>query len=154
MVFWSFTPSFCHVMVLSLCSSTTAQNSGKTIHFATWPLEQVTPSQWLWVPHSWSFSIFMNCHPHLYTYTFFVCIYQACTGGGCTLSPPSQAQTEESTPENVPAPLVTPLSPHELNVSWTPPDTPNGEWIRWRIQLFLVQESDEWEMKHVEEKKH
>ncbi|TDH17235.1 hypothetical protein EPR50_G00006290 [Perca flavescens] len=50
----------------------------------------------------------------------------ACTGGGCTLSPPSMAQTEESTPENVPAPLVIPLSPHALNVSWTPPDTPNG----------------------------
>lgn len=56
-----------------------------------------------------------------------VCSCQACTGGGCTLSPPSQAQTEESTPESVPAPLVTPLSPHALNVSWTPPDTPNGE---------------------------
>lgn len=56
-----------------------------------------------------------------------VCPSQACTGGGCTLSPPSQAQTEESTPESVPAPLVTPLSPHALNVSWTPPRTPNGE---------------------------
>nr|XP_054587843.1 usherin [Nothobranchius furzeri] len=50
----------------------------------------------------------------------------ACTGGGCTVSPSSQAQTEESTPENVPAPLVVPLSPHALNVSWTPPETPNG----------------------------
>ncbi|CAL8351742.1 unnamed protein product [Merluccius merluccius] len=50
----------------------------------------------------------------------------ACTGGGCTLSPASHARTEESTPENVPAPLVTPLSPHAFNVTWTPPDTPNG----------------------------
>uniref|UniRef100_A0A3Q2FNI0 Usherin-like n=1 Tax=Cyprinodon variegatus TaxID=28743 RepID=A0A3Q2FNI0_CYPVA len=50
----------------------------------------------------------------------------ACTGGGCTKSPPSQIQTEESTPENVPAPLVIPLSPHSLNISWTPPETPNG----------------------------
>ncbi|XP_075319241.1 usherin [Odontesthes bonariensis] len=56
----------------------------------------------------------------------YTVIVAACTGGGCTLSPPSQTQTEESTPENVPAPLVTPLSPHALNVSWTPPDTPNG----------------------------
>ncbi|KAF7211777.1 usherin-like [Nothobranchius furzeri] len=54
----------------------------------------------------------------------------ACTGGGCTVSPSSQAQTEESTPENVPAPLVVPLSPHALNVSWTPPETPNGESTR------------------------
>ncbi|XP_070688414.1 usherin [Pempheris klunzingeri] len=58
--------------------------------------------------------------------TAYTIILAACTGGGCTLSPPSQAQTEESTPEGVPAPLVTPLSPHALNVSWRPPDTPNG----------------------------
>ncbi|XP_030271338.1 usherin [Sparus aurata] len=58
--------------------------------------------------------------------TYYTITLAACTGGGCTLSPPSQAQTEESTPESVPAPLVTPLSPHALNVSWTPPDTPNG----------------------------
>ncbi|KAM7406312.1 hypothetical protein PAMP_000697 [Pampus punctatissimus] len=58
--------------------------------------------------------------------TAYTITVAACTGGGCTLSPPSQAQTEESTPENVPAPLVTPLSPNALNVSWTPPDTPNG----------------------------
>uniref|UniRef100_A0A3Q4AAY9 Uncharacterized protein n=1 Tax=Mola mola TaxID=94237 RepID=A0A3Q4AAY9_MOLML len=50
----------------------------------------------------------------------------ACTEGGCTLSPPSQAQTEESTPESVPAPLVTPLSPHAFNIRWTPPNSPNG----------------------------
>ncbi|KAM9408306.1 LOW QUALITY PROTEIN: usherin [Pholidichthys leucotaenia] len=57
------------------------------------------------------------------TYTVTVA---ACTGGGCTLSPPSHVETEESTPENVAAPLVTPLSPYALNVSWTPPDSPNG----------------------------
>ncbi|XP_068172657.1 usherin isoform X1 [Antennarius striatus] len=50
----------------------------------------------------------------------------ACTGAGCTFSPPSQAETEESTPERVPAPSVIPLSPHALNISWTPPGTPNG----------------------------
>ncbi|TMS13118.1 Usherin [Larimichthys crocea] len=58
--------------------------------------------------------------------TAYTITFAACTGGGCTLSPPSHVQTEESTPESVPAPLVTPLSPHALNVSWTPPDTPNG----------------------------
>lgn len=71
-------------------------------------------------------------HIHSYVIVYVcacVCAWQACTGGGCTLSPPSQAQTEESTPENVPAPLVTPLSPNALNVTWTPPDTPNGERV-------------------------
>ncbi|KAM4602923.1 usherin [Polymixia lowei] len=58
--------------------------------------------------------------------TAYAITLAACTGGGCTMSPPSQARTEESTPENVPAPLVTPVSPHALNVSWAPPDTPNG----------------------------
>ncbi|XP_074522167.1 usherin [Halichoeres trimaculatus] len=58
--------------------------------------------------------------------TAYTITLAACTGGGCTLSPSSLAQTEESTPESVPAPLVTHLSPHALNVSWTPPDTPNG----------------------------
>ncbi|XP_078016774.1 usherin [Epinephelus lanceolatus] len=68
----------------------------------------------------------------------------ACTGGGCTLSPPSQTQTEESTPENVPAPLVTPLSPHALNVSWTPPDTPNGiitSYGLWLDGLLILNSS-------------
>ncbi|XP_070842368.1 usherin [Chaetodon trifascialis] len=58
--------------------------------------------------------------------TAYTITLAACTGGGCTLSPPSHTQTEESTPESVPAPLVTPLSPHALNISWTPPETPNG----------------------------
>ncbi|XP_069030560.1 usherin [Embiotoca jacksoni] len=58
--------------------------------------------------------------------TAYTITVAACTGGGCILSPTSQVQTEESTPENVPAPLVTPLSPHALNVSWTHPGTPNG----------------------------
>ncbi|XP_041646715.1 usherin [Cheilinus undulatus] len=58
--------------------------------------------------------------------TAYTVTLAACTGGGCTLSPPSHAKTEESTPEDVPAPLVLHLSPHSLNVSWTPPDTPNG----------------------------
>ncbi|XP_071778073.2 usherin [Centroberyx gerrardi] len=67
--------------------------------------------------------------------TAYTVTLTACTGGGCTLSPPSRAQTEESTPENVPAPLVTPLSPHALNVSWTPPDTPNGVITSYGVWL-------------------
>nr|XP_043886757.1 usherin-like [Solea senegalensis] len=66
------------------------------------------------------------------TYTITVA---ACTGGGCTSSPASQAHTEESTPENVPAPLVTHLSPYALNVSWMPPDTPNGVLTSYGVWL-------------------
>ncbi|KAM6979899.1 usherin [Aplochiton taeniatus] len=67
----------------------------------------------------------------------------ACTGGGCTLSPPSEAHTEESTPENVPAPTVTPLSPHALNVSWGAPHAPNGVITSYGVWMngVLVQNS-------------
>ncbi|XP_029281914.1 LOW QUALITY PROTEIN: usherin [Cottoperca gobio] len=76
--------------------------------------------------------------------TAYTITLAACTGGGCTLSPPSQAQTEESTPENVPAPLVTPLSPHALNISWTTPDTPNGiitSYGLWLDGLLILNSS-------------
>ncbi|XP_060897032.1 usherin [Labrus mixtus] len=67
--------------------------------------------------------------------TAYTITYAACTGGGCTLSPPSRAQTEESTPESVPAPLVAHLSPNTINISWTPPDTPNGIIISYGLWL-------------------
>ncbi|XP_059204973.1 usherin [Centropristis striata] len=76
--------------------------------------------------------------------TAYTITVAACTGGGCTLSPPSQAQTKESTPENVPAPLIAPLSPHALNVSWTPPDTPNGiitSYGLWLDGLLILNSS-------------
>lgn len=101
-----------------------------TEHFEDHTLRNLTPGTDYTITVAVSpllFHVFdLHCHIHPYI-NVLVCLCQACTGGGCTLSPPSQAQTEESTPESVPAPLVTPLSPHALNVSWTPPDTPNGE---------------------------
>ncbi|TRY59648.1 hypothetical protein DNTS_027391, partial [Danionella cerebrum] len=57
------------------------------------------------------------------TYLFQIA---ACTGGGCTFSDPSLAHTEESSPEDVPAPNVLSPSPHSFSVSWTPPRKPNG----------------------------
>ncbi|KAM9466939.1 usherin [Clarias gariepinus] len=57
------------------------------------------------------------------TYLFQIA---ACTAGGCTLSAPSRAKTEESSPEGVPAPSVTYISPHALNLTWGPPLKPNG----------------------------
>ncbi|TWW67416.1 Usherin Usher syndrome type IIa protein [Takifugu flavidus] len=71
--------------------------------------------------------------------TAYTITVAACTGGGCTLSPPSQAHTEESSPENVPAPLATPLSPHAFNVSWTLPHTPNGIITSFGLWLDGVQ---------------
>ncbi|XP_068597953.1 usherin [Brachionichthys hirsutus] len=76
--------------------------------------------------------------------TAYTITLAACTGGGCTLSPPSRAQTEESTPERVPAPLVTPLSPHALSISWTSPGTPNGiitSYGVWMDGVFVLNSS-------------
>ncbi|XP_033110841.1 usherin-like [Anneissia japonica] len=57
--------------------------------------------------------------------TYYVTLV-ACNDGGCTNSAPSVAVTHESTPEGVPAPTVTALSPYGLQVEWTEPDQPNG----------------------------
>ncbi|KAK1793453.1 hypothetical protein P4O66_011830 [Electrophorus voltai] len=57
------------------------------------------------------------------TYLFQIA---ACTAGGCALSPPSVAHTEESSPEEVPPPTVQYISPHTLRVSWDAPRKPNG----------------------------
>uniref|UniRef100_A0A3B5AVF4 Usherin-like n=1 Tax=Stegastes partitus TaxID=144197 RepID=A0A3B5AVF4_9TELE len=119
-----------HVMVLSACTSVGCTN----IHTLTW-INGVLEFYAIFLSHdgaepvlAYNSSELFEDHTlrNLTPGTTYTITLAACTGGGCTLSPPSQAQTEESTPENVPAPLVTPLSPHALNVSWTPPDTPNG----------------------------
>ncbi|KAL0969312.1 hypothetical protein UPYG_G00225390 [Umbra pygmaea] len=74
------------------------------------------------------------------TYSFAVA---ACTAGGCSVSPCREVQTEEGTPEHVPAPSVTPVSPHVLNVTWTPPGAPNGEIVSYGVWMngVLVQNS-------------
>ncbi|XP_030630773.1 LOW QUALITY PROTEIN: usherin [Chanos chanos] len=74
------------------------------------------------------------------TYLFQIA---ACSGGGCTLSGPSVAHTDESTPEEVPPPDILPLSPHAFNVSWSPPLKPNGVIISYGVWMngVLVQNS-------------
>ncbi|XP_072555094.1 usherin isoform X5 [Paramormyrops kingsleyae] len=74
------------------------------------------------------------------TYTFQIA---ACTGGGCTLSSPSVQHTDESTPEDVPAPSVVSLSPDSFNVSWPLPSAPNGVITGYRLWMdgLLVQDS-------------
>ena len=55
--------------------------------------------------------------------------WQACTNGGCRLSTPSTATTDESAPEDVPDPRIVSPSPSQLLVSWGPPRLPNGQCI-------------------------
>ncbi|XP_067901794.1 usherin [Heterodontus francisci] len=67
----------------------------------------------------------------------------ACTGGGCTMSQASTVKTEESTPENVPAPIVHSYTSNSFNISWTEPELPNGIVIKYGLHMngMLVENS-------------
>ncbi|XP_059533348.1 usherin [Myotis daubentonii] len=69
----------------------------------------------------------------------------ACTGGGCTVSEPSEARTEDCSPEGVPAPRAHSYSPHSFNISWTEPEHPNGVITRYGLYLdgLLIHNSSE-----------
>ncbi|XP_052593935.1 usherin [Peromyscus californicus insignis] len=69
----------------------------------------------------------------------------ACTGGGCATSEPSQAQLEETVPEDVPAPRAHSYSPDSFNISWTEPGYPNGVIITYELYVdnALIHNSSE-----------
>ncbi|XP_052767673.1 usherin-like isoform X2 [Mya arenaria] len=64
--------------------------------------------------------------------TYFISL-AACTGGGCTVSKPSNITTAESAPSLVTPPTVTSPSPSQLHVEWTLPGLPNGEIVRFDL---------------------
>ncbi|MFT7813012.1 usherin [Arapaima gigas] len=74
--------------------------------------------------------------------TYFIQI-AACTGGGCTRSSPSVANTTESTPEDISIPTIIPLTPNSFNISWAPPLKPNGVITSYGLWMngALVQNS-------------
>ena len=53
-------------------------------------------------------------------------VFQACTGGGCTVSEAGTATTVESAPGGVGDPIATSPTPSELLVTWSVPKYPNG----------------------------
>lgn len=57
----------------------------------------------------------------------------AWTGGGRTVSNASTAKTFESAPEDVLAPLLTPVSPFAINITIVVPLKPNGLIIRYEL---------------------
>ena len=52
------------------------------------------------------------------------------TFGGGTLSPATQARTEESAPEDIPPPIATAVGPTSLSMRILAPQKPNGIIIR------------------------
>nr|XP_004672060.2 usherin [Jaculus jaculus] len=70
---------------------------------------------------------------------------EVCTGGGCTVSEPSEALMEEMVPEGVPAPTALSSSPDSFNISWTEPEYPNGAITCYGLYLdgILIHNSSE-----------
>ncbi|KAK7487113.1 hypothetical protein BaRGS_00021608, partial [Batillaria attramentaria] len=64
--------------------------------------------------------------------TYYISV-GACTGGGCAISNASRATTEESSPEGVPAPVVTSPNSSRLTVIWDEPEFPNGQIISYTL---------------------
>ncbi|XP_041108645.1 usherin [Polyodon spathula] len=80
---------------------------------------------------------------HLTPGTNYFMRLAACSGGGCTVSEPIMARTEESTPENVPAPNAQSFLSDSFNISWTEPERPNGIITSYGLYMngVLVQNS-------------
>ncbi|KAM9212500.1 usherin [Dugong dugon] len=69
----------------------------------------------------------------------------ACTAGGCTVSEASEAHTDETVPEGVPAARARSYSPDSFNISWTEPEYPNGVITSYGLYLdgVLIHNSSE-----------
>ncbi|KAM9316854.1 usherin [Gastrophryne carolinensis] len=59
----------------------------------------------------------------------------ACTLGGCTTSNPSSIKTFEGPPKLVNPPIVEARNSNEANVSWLPPQIPNGEITKYIVKM-------------------
>ena len=69
-------------------------------------------------------------------FTAYTYVVQACTSGGCSLSPSMLARTNEAPPTGLASPTVQALSATSILVSWTAPDTPNGIIQQYNITIL------------------
>ena len=69
-------------------------------------------------------------------YTQYRYTVEACTIAGCTNSSTTNATTDQSIPESINTPVTTALSSSSISVTWTPPDTPNGEITLYKINVI------------------
>ena len=65
------------------------------------------------------------------SYTFIV---EACTSVGCTNSSESSSTTLPDKPDGLAPPLITPLTPTSLEITWEQPEVPNGDIISYKLQ--------------------
>lgn len=69
-------------------------------------------------------------------FTMYTYVVQACTSGGCSLSPSVLAQTSEAQPVGLAPPMVRSLSESSILVTWTPPSTPNGNIRQYNLTVL------------------
>ena len=73
---------------------------------------------------------------NLTPFTAYTYVVQACTSGGCSLSPSMLARTDEAPPTGLAEPTVQALSASSILVSWSPPQTPNGIIQQYNITIL------------------
>ena len=68
-------------------------------------------------------------------FTAYYATVIACTNGGCGESLQTMFQTDESSPQFQTPPAVVAINSTAINVTWLPPQTPNGIIIRYEVIL-------------------
>lgn len=69
------------------------------------------------------------------TYTL---VLEACTGAGCTRTPPQPITTEEA-PPSAPPPLVAErIRASSVQLNWVPPTHPNGRILQYRVMAVTL----------------
>ena len=69
-------------------------------------------------------------------FTFYTYVVQACTSGGCSLSPIASARTSEAPPTGLAPPTVRSLSASSILVTWTTPTIPNGNIRQYNLTVL------------------
>ena len=66
--------------------------------------------------------------------TLYTFVIQACTVAGCSNSSESSNTTRPDRPDGLNPPVVTPLTPTSLEITWEAPNTTNGEILNYELQ--------------------
>ena len=74
----------------------------------------------------------------LQPFTMYTYAIQACTSGGCSLSPNASTTTLEDNPVNFAAPTLEALSATEISLQWVPPLMPNGIITHYLVTILPV----------------
>ena len=69
-------------------------------------------------------------------FTMYYVTLIACTNGGCGESSQTTFQTDESSPQFQPPPDVVTINSTTINVTWVPPQVPNGILTRYEVILY------------------